>query len=284
MPMFDELNRILKRPAPFEFYTSATLWNDPHISKGMLAAHLDSSNDAASYKSEFIDRAVEWMASRFGISKGTRVCDFGCGPGNWTRRFAALGAVVTGLDFSERSIRHAEDATAQANLAVRYVLGDYLQFSTQERFDLITMISRDFSVLSPEQRSGLLQTFAELLSNDGRVILDVSSLATFRDRTEGVSIETPSPGSFWSPHRHHLFTIQYKYDREHLACGKYVLLEPDRETEIYVWDQCYTVESLEGLFGENGLQIADCYSDVSGEALTDDAPAIAVVAGKSAGH
>ncbi len=56
-----------ERPAPFEYYTSLQLWNDPHISKGMLDAHLDSSHDVASHRREFIDNGVSWMISRFSI-------------------------------------------------------------------------------------------------------------------------------------------------------------------------------------------------------------------------
>ena len=41
MKLFDELERIAARPGPFQHYTSPQLWNDSHISKGMLAAHLE---------------------------------------------------------------------------------------------------------------------------------------------------------------------------------------------------------------------------------------------------
>ena len=90
------------------------------------------------------------MASFFGFTEETRVCDFGCGPGLWTTRFAERGAAVTGVDFSERSIRHAQNVAAEKNLAIRYVVQDYLDFATDDRFDLITMIHGDFSVLGPD--------------------------------------------------------------------------------------------------------------------------------------
>ena len=70
--IFEELRRIADRPVAFQHYTSPQLWNDPHISKGMLDAHLDPSHDAASFRGEFIDKGVSWMAWRFGITKGRR--------------------------------------------------------------------------------------------------------------------------------------------------------------------------------------------------------------------
>ena len=68
------------KPKPFEFYTTPQFWNDPHISKSMLKHHLDPDTDAASYRMEFIERAVQWIDDQFNIS-GKKVCDFGCGPG-----------------------------------------------------------------------------------------------------------------------------------------------------------------------------------------------------------
>ena len=80
MELFDAMGRIVTKPRPFEYYTSPQLWNDSHISKGMLDAHLDQGHDSASYREKFIDKGVDWMASRFDIAEETRICDFGCGP------------------------------------------------------------------------------------------------------------------------------------------------------------------------------------------------------------
>jgi len=282
MKLFEELARIVRRPIPFEYYTSPQLWNDPHISKGMLDAHLDPDHDVASLRKEVIDKAVDWMASHFNVSAKTGICDFGCGPGLWTTRFAEMGAIVTGVDLSERSIRYAQNVANEKNLAIRYVLQDYLQFSTDERFDLITMIYGDFSVLSPDQRKAILQTFRRLLSEHGKLLLDVASMECFREATESTDYEFRSAGGFWSSEPHHVFTSSFKYEREHLLCDKYTVVDKDRKIEIYTWNQCYDVESLKKVFEENGLRITECYSDVAGTPLSNDTRVIAVVAVKSA--
>lgn len=278
MKLFAELERILRRPKPFEYYTSPQLWNDQHISKGMLDAHLDPSHDAASFNTEFIDRSVDWISSRFIVPGKTRICDFGCGPGLWTTRFAERGAVVTGVDLSERSIHYARAMAKQKNLGIRYVLGDYLQLSLDDQFDLITMIGGDFSVLSPDQRRALLRTFRALLPEEGALLLDVASMAQWREAVERTQYEFSSAGGFWSSAPHHVFTSTYKYEQENLLCDKYTLIEESRVLEIYVWNQCYNTESLKELFGENGFQIREFLSDVAGTPLEDDTRWIAVVA------
>jgi SAM-dependent methyltransferase len=281
MKLYGELNRITQRPEPFEFYTSPLLWNDPHISKGMLEAHFDSSNDAASYRSEFIDKAVEWMCSRFSISEGTSICDFGCGPGQWTTRFAERGAQVTGVDLSERSLQYARNAATMNGLEIEYIQHDYLEFDPQTLFDLVVMISQDFSVLSPAQRQRMLQTVQNSLADGRTVLLDVSSMQYLRNSSEGTRHEFHPNGGFMSPHPHHAITTTFIYEPECVVCDKIVVIEQDREFEIYTWVQCYSLETIGKVSEESGLEIVEYYADIAGASLKDDSPAIAVVARRS---
>lgn len=67
--MFDILTEINLRPDPFQFYTAEELWTDEHTSKMMLKFHLNDTIDLSSRNTEFIDRSVKWIVSRFGIDK-----------------------------------------------------------------------------------------------------------------------------------------------------------------------------------------------------------------------
>ena len=89
--MFDRLQKINRRPEPFERYTRLELWNDEHITKGMLEAHLDPNTDAASRNKMFMDKSIDWIVSHFKINNTSAIIDFGCGPGMYTTRFAEWG-------------------------------------------------------------------------------------------------------------------------------------------------------------------------------------------------
>ncbi len=54
------------------------------------------------------------------IEPGDRVLDVGCGPGNFSRAFAAAGGEVTGLDASRSML----EAAVRAGGGVRYVRAD----------------------------------------------------------------------------------------------------------------------------------------------------------------
>ncbi|MCJ9720064.1 methyltransferase domain-containing protein [Agrobacterium sp. SHOUNA12C] len=58
---------------------------------------------------------------------GLDVIDFGCGEGSNTRRFASMGARVTGVDLSERMIGHAQEAEAHQPLGIQYRVSSYSQ-------------------------------------------------------------------------------------------------------------------------------------------------------------
>ena len=153
--MFQDLEEINRRPRPFEFYTASELWTDEHTSKHMLATHLDGETDLASRKTVFIDRSVEWIVSRFGVSSETRIADFGCGPGLYASRLARTGAQVTGIDFSPRSIRYAREQADKSGLSIRYVNENYLDYQTDDRFDLVLMSRRALDVFLANREAHL---------------------------------------------------------------------------------------------------------------------------------
>jgi len=128
----------------------------------MLEYHLDESVDLSSRNKDFIDRSVKGIVSHFGIDRHTAIADFGCGPGLYTTPFAERVADVTGIDFSERSIHYAKETAVRKSLVIDYVCQDYLEFETEKRFDLITMIMCDYCALSPIQRKNLRKTDLKL--------------------------------------------------------------------------------------------------------------------------
>ena len=152
--------------------------------------------------------------AHFGVGEGTRIADFGCGPGLYTSRLAAAGADVTGIDFSKRSIQYAREFAAERGLPIDYVRQSYLEYETEKRFDLITMIMCDFCALSPVQRKAMLARWHRLLVAGGSVLLDVYTMNAYNQREEAQSYELNQLNGFWSPGRYYGFLNTFKYDED----------------------------------------------------------------------
>lgn len=276
--MFEELERIYERPEPFQFYTAEDLWTDEHTSKQMLSYHLNEVLDVSSRNHEFIDRSAEWIASRFRVGKKTCIADFGCGPGLYATRLAKLGADVTGIDFSRNSIEYARATATREKLKIRYEIGNYLDYETVDRFDLITMIMCDFCALSPLQRKSLLEKFRRMLKPGGSVLLDVYSLRGFARKREEASCELNQLNGFWSPKRYYGFMNVFKYFEEKVSLDKFTIVEAHRIRQVYNWIQYFSPEALKSEFTGAGFRIGELYSDVAGTPFDPEAGEFAVVA------
>ena len=279
--MFRELEDINTPPEPFEFYTASDLWTDEYTSEQMLTYHLNADVDLSSRNEDFINRSVEWIVSRFPAAPGTKIADFGCGPGLYATRLAQREADVTGIDFSKRSIQYARKVATKERLAIHYVNQNYLEFETNDRFNLILMIMCDFCALSPAQRKRMLGKFHTFLEPGGYVILDVYSLNAFEQREEIARYETNILNGFWSPNRYYGFLNIFKYDREKVVLDKYTIVESVRTRTVYNWLQYFSPEALEKEFVECGFSIEKHYSDVAGTPYDSQASEFAVIAKKT---
>ncbi len=279
--LYADLERLNERPKPFEVYTARDLWTDEHTSQRMLAFHLDGEIDVSSRSTKFIEESVTWMAARFHLPEGRRVFDFGCGPGLYTSRLAQLGATVSGVDFSKRSLNYARKQAEQDGLEIDYHEADYLDLQIDGQFDLVTLVMYDFCALSPMQRSAMLERFGRILSPEGRVVLDVYSLAAFEQREESSIYEKNLLDGFWSPLPYYGFLNTFKYDQENVVLDKYTIIETDRSRQIYNWLQYFSVEALEDELPPAGLEIEEVLGDVAGQPFNSQRPEFAVVLKKS---
>jgi cyclopropane fatty-acyl-phospholipid synthase-like methyltransferase len=278
--MFKEIKEINLRPAPFQFYTADELWANEHTSKQMLEYHLNDSIDVSSRNKRFVERSVEWIASHFEIDDKTIIADFGCGPGLYTSRLAERGATVTGIDFSENSLKYAKQVAVQKGLEINYVHTNYLNFESTHHFDMITMIMCDICALSPEQRTIMLSKFSSLLKSGGSVLLDVYSLNSFNQKEESSNYELNQLNGFWSPHDYYCFVNTFKYEKEKVTLDKYTIIEESRTRTVYNWLQYFSKESLRKEFEENGFEVERFYSNVAGEIFDPESTEFALVARK----
>ncbi len=244
----------------------------------MLRYHLDPSVDTSSRRPPAIDAAVAWTAATFSLGPGASVLDLGCGPGLYTIRWAAVGADVTGVDFSARSIAHARQAAEQDGLQVRYVEADYLEWQADRTFDLVTMIMCDFSALAPTQRTVLLESVGRWLAPNGAFLFDVEALPYLASRALGRRRVEHPEGGFWAAGPHAEIAETLTYPTERISLDRYTLSEAGRTWTIWNWLQAYDPASLTEVLRRAGFTVDAVLGDVTGRPYDPASPEFAVVA------
>lgn len=278
--MFQELKEINSRPKPFQFYTANELWTNEHTAQQMLQYHLDADIDMSSRNHAFIRQSVNWITKYFNVGAATKIADFGCAVGLYTNALAERGAKVTGIDFSENSLNYAKKIATDKGLIVNYVQADYLEFETDEMFDLIIMIMCDFCALSPVQRAKLLSKFKVLLKSGGAVLLDVYSLIAFDQKAESATYEKDQLNGFWSPDDYYAFINTFKYEAEKVTLDKYTIIEEGGARTVYNWLQYFSPDALEREFLDCDFVIENSFSDVAGSYFDAENMEFAIVAKK----
>jgi SAM-dependent methyltransferase len=112
---------------------------------------------------------LELAARMLGLSSGDRVLDVGCGPGNFTRRFAdaADPGLVIGLDASAPMLERAVEEGTRPNLA--YVRGDASALPFRDGcFDAVCCFAALHLIERPWRA---LDEIARMLAPGGRVAL-----------------------------------------------------------------------------------------------------------------
>jgi SAM-dependent methyltransferase len=276
--VYRQIKEINQRPKPFEFYTAECLWTDPQTSEQMLTYHLNEAVDLASRNMLFIEKSTDWIISHFSVGEQTKICDFGCGPGLYTSGFARAGAKVTGVDFSTNSIEYAKTSAKKEGLNINYVLQNYLEYQSEEQYDIITMIMCDFCALSPVQREAMLGKFNRLLKDGGRILLDAYSLKSFNERTETSLYEHRLLNGFWSRNDYYGFLNTFKYEDEKVVLDKYTIVEKESVKVVYNWLQYFSEDSLLNELKDADFGIQAILGDVAGSIYSNGNSEFAVIA------
>ena len=269
--MYDSLLCLLQKPRLWQ-RSAAPFWDDDHISKGMLEAHLNPALDAASRRMETIDRSVAWLRTQ--LPAGGRVLDLGCGPGLYTARLSACGYAVTGMDYARRSIDYAR----AHDPATAYVCQNYLELNAVEAYDAITLIYCDYAALTAPERQRLLGRVFRALKPGGRFVLDVFTDAYFHGHTTPKTWSLHENGGFYAPVLHACLEATYFYESDTVQARQVIVLTADGATEHIIWDTAYTRQRLADELALSGLQMEATFDDVCGAPYTGTADTLCGVA------
>lgn len=274
--MFETIHKYIKKPA---LYTPSTakFWDDDHISKGMLEAHLNPTLDSATRNLLFIKQSVQWIAKIATPYRYRALLDLGCGPGIYAELFDEAGFLVTGIDLSPRSIKYARSSAEAANKQIEYIVANYLRMDYIEKFDVITLIYCDFGVLSTENRAILLQKIHAALKPGGKFIFDVFTPYQYENQSEYKQWEYAQNG-FWSAEPYLCLNSLYRYDAENTFLRQYLVISGDEVNCYNVWEHTFTKDEIIQDLSNAGFKTYAIYGDVTGSVYFPDNKQLCVLA------
>jgi SAM-dependent methyltransferase len=265
--MFNELKKYTTKP---KLYAPSTkvFWDDEHISKGLLEAHLNPNWEAATRKPEFLDKSVDWISKIAPASKYKFLLDLGCGPGLYAERFNSAGYSVTGVDFSKRSIAYAKEQTLLNKSNIQYHYQNYLTIDYIDQFDVITLIYCDYAALSITDRLTLLRKVYKALRPKGKFIFDVFTPLMRKD--ESRSWQYCETSGFWSEKPHICLESVYQYDDDDNTELRQTIVLTDETINCYnIWDHFFTKEALLSEIQTAGFNTFEFYGDIAGKEFSD---------------
>lgn len=273
--MFNIISKALEKP---KIYTPSDInfWDDEHISKQMLKAHLDPAFEGASRKLEFINKSVEWITESVPPSQYHCVLDLGCGPGLYAERFANVGFDVTGIDFSKRSISYAKNSASCKRLNITYQCQNYLEVDFNSTFDFVTLIYCDYGALSAQDRQKIMQKVFCALKPGGKFLLDVFSVKRYNSFQEIQNWEICLDGGFWSAEEYLALNGNYKY-QDNVTLEHTTVISDSKITNYYIWNCHFTRESLINEAQKIGFTIVDVFSDVAGSLYDKGSSTISIL-------
>ncbi len=241
---------------------NAIMWTDEHISKQLLETHLNPELDLASRKPETIEKTVDWILSK-SDKPNLDILDLGCGPGLYAEILAGRGHNVTGVDFSENSIRYAREEAKAKNLSITYLHESYLDLYLQEsQFDLVLLVYTDFGPLLPDERIKLLSMIKRVLRPGGVFIFDVLNDNDVEGKLSPRNWEVSEKG-FWKNDPYLALSESFLYEKEKVILYQHIVTDELDNVNYYrFWNHFFSKEDVSTILAENGFPEMSFYDNI----------------------
>ncbi len=254
-----DIMKLSKKPELYQKGT-AVMWTDSYISEQLLQVHLNPDVDLASRKMETIKATVKWILKKVG-KDNLKILDLGCGPGLYSQLLAQEGHKVTGIDFSDQSIKHAIKTAKEKNLEIEYRQLNYLDFEEVEKYDLVILIYTDFGVLVPEDRDTLLGNIHHALKPGGFFLFDVLNDTQLDQRVTPNNWDLSEKG-FWRDKPYLALSNSFLYPDEKVVLYQHCVIEADHPEVYRFWTHFFSHEDLMGILARNHFKEIEFFEDV----------------------
>ena len=280
MNLLDIVNRT---PIPAPWAEGEKIpWNEPGFSSRMLQWHFCQDHDAASRRSEIIDRQVEWIHGKLLGGLPGRVLDLGCGPGLYTSRLARRGCACTGIDFSPASIAYAIEQARQERLDCQYKEGDVRTTPFGRGYDLAMFIYGELNVFHLEEARSIVRNAYQALNPEGWLVLEPHNFEAVKAMGQAPEQWYTATSGLFSAEPH-LYLEEHFWDEPTCTfTTRYWIIEArDGSVQRYASTmQAYMNEQYQSLLEEAGFTEVEFHPSLEGVENPDTRSLLAITARK----
>lgn len=224
-------------------------WNEPGFSRRMLLEHLSQEHDAASRRTETIERHVEWIHHSILSDQPAKVLDLCCGPGLYASRLAKLGHDCVGIDFSPASVQYARECAQVDQLQCVYLQQDIRVADYGHGYGLVMLIFGEFNVFRPAEAKAILEKAHRALAANGRLLLEVHTYAAVQEIGKQPASWYSTDCGLFSDRPHICLTENFWDAQQNVATERYFVLDglTGRAARFAASTQAYTEEQYRSL-------------------------------------
>lgn len=241
-------------------------WNEAGFSERMLKEHLSQAHDAASRRSEIIDRQVKWIHHNVLSERSSRILDLACGPGLYADRLGTFGHKCTGVDYSPASIAYARKSAQEKGLTIHYHQEDIRAAHFPHDQELVLLLFGELNVFSPTDARSIVRKGAECLSESGKMILEVHAIGVIERRGKESPSWTSAESGLWSDSAYICLQENFWYPDRKTAVTRYFVTDSTSgETALHSASyQDYSDDEYESLLMESGFKGVTRYPSLTG--------------------
>ncbi|WP_037319951.1 class I SAM-dependent methyltransferase [Amycolatopsis orientalis] len=209
------------------------------------------------------------------VADGARVLDLACGPATHVLPLARKGAEVTGVDLSPAMLERAREVCEAAEVSVKLVQADMLEYVEPGTYDLIINMYTSFGYFTEpgDNRTVLRNAFASLAPG-GSLLVDVLGkevLAGWVGRPQAVDVD-----------RGTVFMRDTILDDWTRLKTDWTLVRDGEVKQASILSFLYSAAELKALFEAVGFTDVECFGDFDGSPYDDSARRL-IVRGVRAG-
>lgn len=223
---------------------------------------------------ELTIKEVDFMLPYFNLNEGSKVLDLMCGYGRHAIAMGRKGINATAVDNLADYIDEINTFIQKENLPVKAIQSSVLDFSTEEKFDLIICMGNSINFFDPSEITGLLKKISSFLKPGGSFLINSWSIAE-------IALKNFKEKS-WSQIGELKFLTESQF-LYHPTCieTKSTIIDKSGQMETKTGiDYIYSLNEMEAMLNKAGLILKEVYSIPGRKKFTVGEPRAYLIAQK----